>query len=143
MVAKSRTEHWAYHNRVKALLKKLGCRSNRIENCAGQDYPDLDCTYQGINFKLEMKIAKGRNGRMTIFLGQRKWHSRELKAGGNSYILAYWVDKDELHLFCLPTFTREEEDEYNESHYLRDYITKIVEQATDLVPLLPKEKEII
>lgn len=119
-----RTESWSYKNRIKPLLKELGCRYNRIENCAGMGYPDIDLTHRGVNVKIEMKLAKGRNGRMNISDDQFTWHRRELKAGGNTFILAYWVDKDELHMFKLEP----------EKYKLCDYTTRLIEKAEDLIP---------
>lgn len=121
---KPRTESWIYRHRVKPLLMELKCRYNRIENCAGADYPDLDITWQGINFKIEMKIARGGKGLMHISDGQMAWHVREQKAGGNAFILAYWADRDELHMFKLEP----------EKFRIIEYETKIVEKPLDLLP---------
>lgn len=120
---KPRTEAWGYHNRVKPLLKELGCRYNRIENTAGVGYPDIDLTYKGINMKLEMKLARSGTGRMSIHEYQYEWHKRELNAGGNAYVLAYWPVNDELHLFKL---------EENKCRII-DYETILIEKAEDLI----------
>lgn len=122
---KPRTEQWAYQNRVKKLLKELGCRYNRIENCSGAGYPDVDFTHQGVNVKLEIKLARGGKGMMHIRDEQFDWHRKELRAGGNTYILAYWADKDELHLFKLEP----------EKYRVIEYKTRLVEKASDLLPV--------
>lgn len=126
---RSRTEAWSYHNRVKPLLKASGCRYNRIENTAAVGMPDVDLTYQGLHMKIELKLAKGGKGRMVISDDQFNWHRKEHKALGNAWFLAYWVDKDELHMFKIgPKPGLDEEEKCR----LIDYDTKIIEKWEDL-----------
>lgn len=129
MAAKSRTESWSYHNRIKPLLKESGCRFNRIENTVALGMPDLDITRQGLHLKIEMKLAKGGKGRMVISQEQYDWHRKEHKALGNAFMLAYWVDKDELYMFkVLPKPGLDEPEKCR----LIDYDTKIINTWEDI-----------
>jgi len=85
------------------MLKALGnCRHDRIENCVTQGMPDVCLTYNGTTYWFELKIAEGTKGRMNIGPEQRNWHSKELKAGGKAFVLAYHKDTKELYRFRMP-----------------------------------------
>jgi hypothetical protein len=82
-----------YSSRVKPFLNSLKeCRHNRIESSASPGFPDIDVTYIGKNYKIELK-AEDDKGRIHIRPAQKNWHKKELRAGGNCFFLILLKDR--------------------------------------------------
>lgn len=82
-----------YNTRIKPFLNSLQqCRHNRIESSASPGFPDLDVTYKGKNYKIELK-AEDDKGNIHIRPAQKNWHKKELRAGGNCFFLILLKDK--------------------------------------------------
>lgn len=106
------------------MLKALkNARHDRIENCVVQGMPDVCLTYEGVTYWYELKIAEGAKGRMTIGPEQRNWHSKELKAGGKAFVLAYNRETKELYRFKMP----------ESSNYIPENDRKLIKISVDIV----------
>ncbi len=66
----------------------------RIENGVESGFPDVDACYSGVNFQIELKVARGANN---ISLGlrpsQKLWINHRTNVGGAVFVLA-WVNGD-------------------------------------------------
>ena len=58
-----------------------------------EGFPDLDVTYKGINYKIELK-AEDDKGHIKIRPAQKNWHKKELRAGGNCFFLIWLKNGD-------------------------------------------------
>ena len=88
-----RREASFYKNKIKPFLDTLkNCRHNRIESATSTGFPDLDVTYLGKNYKIELK-AEDEKGKIHIRPAQKNWHRKELRAGGNCFFLILLKDK--------------------------------------------------
>ena len=72
---------------MKAGIVKHGGHGQRIESpSTGMGIPDVNCTYNGIDFWAELKVVKGT--KIKFQPGQPGWLMKRWKAGGLSWVMA-------------------------------------------------------